>query len=407
MRNLSQLLFFIILCTMLLTSSVFAQGNQDEPAVYLPLITHSETTVVQLELTPLTSAVFDRPTEITHAGDGSGRLFITELPGQIFILDNGSLAAAPFLDIRNLVLAGGERGLLGLAFHPDYENNGYFFVNYTRAGDGDSVIARYQVSDTDPDQADPTSAQILLIIDQPSTNHNGGKLAFGPDGYLYIASGDGGGAGDPDNYAQSTDTLLGKILRLDVDSGSPYTIPPDNPFNSGGGLPEIWALGLRNPWRFSFDALLGDLYIADVGQSEWEEINFQAAGAAGGVNYGWHCFEGTHVYNTQEPCDDPAYLAGLTMPVIEYPHGPDRSVTGGYVYRGQLQPEMVGRYFYGDFISGRIWYTYPRTDGSFATPLLAAEDTGILISTFGEDEQGELYVADFNAGGIYALSAQP
>ncbi len=254
------------------------------------------------------------PVFITHAGDNSGRLFVLEQPGRIRVIKQGMLLSTPYLDITSLVLYGGERGLLGLAFHPNYKQNGTFYVNYTRQTDGATVIARYRVSATNPDLADSASATILMIIPQPYANHNGGCLQFGQDGYLYIGMGDGGSGGDPQNYAQNINSLLGKMLRIDVNNGNPYAIPPDNPYVNRDGADEIWALGLRNPWRFSFDRLTGDLYIADVGQNAWEEVNFQAANAQGGINYGWRCREGAHPYNSNPPCNDASFLATLTDP---------------------------------------------------------------------------------------------
>ena len=225
------------------------------------------------------------PLYVTHADDGSGRLFIVEQGGQVWILDSGSVLPNPFLDISSKISSGSERGLLGLGFHPNYDTNGYFFVNYTDLG-GDTVVARYTVS-SDPNEADRNSEVIILQQPQPFSNHNGGHLAFGPDGYLYIGLGDGGSGGDPQGNGQNPNNLLGALLRLDVDNGLPYSIPPDNPFVGGGGSPEVWAYGLRNPWRFSFDRLTGDLYSGDVGQNQWEEIDFQEASSPGGANYGW------------------------------------------------------------------------------------------------------------------------
>jgi glucose/arabinose dehydrogenase len=332
----------------------------------------------------------DSPIGLANAGDGSGRLFILEQRGRIRIWQAGSLLDDPFLDLTDQVDCCGERGLLGLAFHPDYAHNGYFFVNYTERVSGDlyTVIARFQVS-ADPNQADPASELRLLHIPQPYANHNGGGLAFGPDGYLYVGLGDGGSGGDPLGNGQSLDTLLGKLLRLDVDGGEPYTIPPDNPFASGGGLPEIWAYGLRNPWRFSFDRLTSDLYIADVGQNAWEEVDFLPAGSAGGANFGWNYFEGLHAYQGQPPAD-----LALETPVAEYSHDFGASITGGYVYRGPNLPEWQGVYLYGDYMSGRIWGLLRQPDNEWQNAELF--DTGFLITSFGEDESGELYIADYN-----------
>jgi uncharacterized repeat protein (TIGR01451 family) len=347
---------------------------------------------------------FNRPIQVTHAGDGSDRLFVVEQTGRIWIVRNGAVSPTPFLDLSGLVVCCGERGLLGLAFHPDYGNNGHLYVDYTRSGDGATVIARYTVS-ADPDLADPTSASILLTIAQPYTNHNGGQLLFGPDGYLYIGMGDGGSGGDPHNHGQNPDTLLGAMLRIDVDGGSPYGIPPDNPYVGTGGADQIWAIGLRNPWRFSFDRATGDLYIGDVGQNQWEEISTQATGTPGGVNFGWRCREGTHTYNSAPPCDDPAHLATLTDPIAEYSHSEGRSVTGGFVYRGQRYPTLVGRYFYADYVEGKIWSLYQTgaDPDTWSAPALEL-DTGLNISAFGEDEAGELYVVGYSDGTVRRLA---
>ncbi|MBF8285408.1 MAG: hypothetical protein HW378_4323 [Anaerolineales bacterium] len=256
----------------------------------------------------------DEPVDLKHAGDGSGRLFVIEQPGRIRIVENGELLPDPFLDIEPLVNSrGNEQGLLGLAFYPDYAANGLFFVNYTDVN-GDTVVARYAVSADDPSRADPASAKIILQVDQPFPNHNGGDLVFGPDGYLYIGLGDGGSGGDPQGNGQNLNALLGKMLRIDVNHGDPYAIPPDNPFaGRAGARPEIWAYGLRNPWRYSFDRATGDLYIADVGQNAYEEVDFQPADSRGGENYGWNKYEGFHAY-------DGGATDGLTMPVAEYAH---------------------------------------------------------------------------------------
>jgi glucose/arabinose dehydrogenase len=381
----------------------------DTYQVALPMVQNSQPLrAIQINVEQVLASGFNKPVEISNAGDGSGRLFVVEQPGVIKIIEQGNRLPVPYLDIQNLVEYGGERGLLGLAFHPNYESNGYFYVDYTRKNDGATVIMRYQVSAGDPNQADPNSASLVITIDQPYANHNGGKLAFGPDGYLYIAMGDGGDAGDPHGNAQNTNSLLGKILRLDVDSSSPYAIPPDNPFASGGGRGEVWDYGLRNPWRFSFDKLTHDIYIGDVGQGAWEEIDFHSTTTPGGVNFGWNCFEGFHPYKTSAPCNNQAYLNTMTMPVAEYNHSLGNAVTGGYVYRGTQNPDLIGWYFYGDYGYGRIWSIYHYANGGWSDPLELLH-TNYQISTFGEDEQGELYVADYGSGTIYHLmgSAQP
>jgi glucose/arabinose dehydrogenase len=345
-----------------------------------------------------------QPTSITHAGDA--RLFVTLQRGQIVIVEDGRLLTTAFLDIEPLVACCGERGLLGLAFHPRYPENGFFFVDYTNTA-GDTVIARYRVSPSNPNAADLASGVTLLTIEQPFANHNGGQLAFGPDGYLYIGMGDGGSANDPMCNGQRDETLLGKILRIDVDANvnTPpfYGIPPDNPFAApGGARDEIWAKGLRNPWRFSFDRLTGDLYIADVGQGSREEVNWEPRGTPGGRNYGWKMMEGstcgsggTSGCPTGTPaCNSPV----LTAPAFEYPHsGGDCSITGGYVYRGRLFLRLIRTYFYGDYCSGKIWGS--RFSSSFFdTRLFSARAPG--VTTFGEDATGEIYLA--TEGGLLA-----
>jgi glucose/arabinose dehydrogenase len=336
------------------------------------------------------------PIGLENARDGSGRLFAIEQPGLIRIIQDGSLLAAPFLDIRSRVgSSGSEQGLLGLAFHPDYTENGYFFVNYTDRS-GDTVIARYRVS-ADPSLADPSTEIRLLEVEQPYGNHNGGDLAFGPDGYLYISLGDGGSGGDPRNYGQSVDTLLGKLLRIDVSEVDGYSIPAGNPFVDGGGRPEIWAYGLRNPWRISFERLTGDLYIADVGQNAWEEVNFQPAGSPGGENYGWNIMEGFHCFQSSA-CDQ----SGLTLPVIEYALHvqSDCAVTGGYVYRGRSLPDWQGIYVYGDYCSGRVWGLFQNPAAVWENGLLF--ETGARITSFGQDEDGEIYLVN-HRGSVYQL----
>ncbi len=342
---------------------------------------------------------FDNPVFLTHAGDGSGRLFVVEQAGYIRIVANGQVLPDPFLDIEPLVLFDGEQGLLSMAFAPDYETNGRFYVYYTN-NEGNQVIARYTVSGSNPDIADPDSAQTVLPIPHPDHgNHNGGQLQFGPDDMLYIGVGDGGGGGDQDNNAQNPTTLLGKILRINVEIGNPgtYTVPADNPFVSDTRYrPEIWSVGVRNPWRFSFDRATGDLYMGDVGQGEWEEVNFQPAGV-GGQNWGWRCYEGTHPYNlsgcdTQFPYD---------MPVAEYNHDDGCSITGGYVYRGSVYEGLDGIYFYTDYCSGTVWgLQNPNGSGWIQRQLL---DMGFGQSSFGEDEDGELYLVDAGIGRLHRL----
>ena len=344
---------------------------------------------------------FSSPVFVGHAGDGSGRLFVVEQGGTIRVVVNGQVLPEPFLDVRSLVVTGGERGLLGVAFHPRYAENGRFFIAYT-ARNGDNTVARYRVS-ADPNRADPASATVLFALPDPAPNHNGGMLAFGPDGYLYVGTGDSGGSGDPRGNGQNLGTLFGKMLRLDVDAGEPYGVPPDNPFvGQGGARPEIWALGLRNPWRYSFDRATGDLWIADVGQNAYEEINLQRADSRGGENYGWNRMEGMHCFPIGSRCD----ADGLTLPVAEYPtRRPECSVTGGYVYRRGAQPALTGGYFYADYCSGRIWSLHQAPEGAWVqTELL---DTDLTISSFGEDEASELYLLDHRGGRIYRLTAAP
>ena len=341
-----------------------------------------------------------QPVFVTNAGDSSGRLFILERAGRIRIVSTGgSLLSTPFLDLASLVSSSGsEQGLLGLAFHPGYETNGRFFVAYTNPS-GSITLARYTVSG-DPNLADAASGVVLLTIPKPATNHNGGMLAFGADSYLYLSTGDGGGTGDVANNAQNLASLLGKILRLDVDSASPYAIPADNPFvGVAGAEEEIWAYGLRNPWRFSFDRDSGDLFIGDVGQGSREEIDHEAAGSAGGFNYGWRVMEGSLCYNPSTGCDP----SGKALPVAEYDTHTAGScaVTGGYVYRGAQSTAMQGLYFYGDYCSGRLWAMMQQSPGVWASDLIV--DTAYSISSFGEDEAGEIYLADYAGGTILRI----
>jgi glucose/arabinose dehydrogenase len=338
----------------------------------------------------------DYPVDIVNTGvAGDTRLFIVEQAGIIRIVNSaGVVSGTPFLSLEAQVLGGGggEQGLLGLAFHPDYENNDYFYIYYN-TNDGNIRLSRFTVS-ADPNVADPDSETVIMTISHPTyTNHNGGGLRFGPDGYLYISVGDGGSGGDPNNNAQNLNSYLGKILRINVDSGSPYSSPGDNPFVGVAGLDEIWAYGLRNPWRISFDRSGGDLYIADVGQGAREEVNVQDSTSNGGENYGWRCYEGKAPYNLSG-CSG-SYVA----PVIDYTQDAGRcSITGGYVYRGSDYPDLVGEYVFTDFCSGQI-YTL---DSGATTAVLRADVDGGL-STFGEDIDGELYVANLNEGKIYKI----
>ena len=326
----------------------------------------------------------NRPVDLQSSFDGSSRLFIIEKYGVIRIYVNGQLLNQPFLNINDRVNDdSNEMGLLGLAFHPNYEENGYFYVNYTGDG-GDTRISRFQANGN---SADPNNEQVLLIIKQPYPNHNGGAVTFGPDGYLYLGLGDGGLAGDPHKNGQNTSSLLGKILRIDVNTGDPYSIPSDNPFGN-----EVWAYGLRNPWRISFDSATGDLWIGDVGQGDWEEIDYLPAGSPGGANFGWSIMEGTHDYNGNPQPD-------LLLPVAEYSHGEGGcSVTGGYVYRGTM-PEWNGVYLYGDYCTGYVWGVILSNGGWQAQRLFEA---GLQITSFGQDESGEVYLTS-DGGEIYKL----
>jgi glucose/arabinose dehydrogenase len=349
----------------------------------------------QLVLRPVATGL-NQPLAITNAGDA--RLFITLQPGEVVIRNAaGSILPEPFLDLRTKVSCCGEQGLLSVAFHPRYKENGFFYVDYTNT-EGNTVVARYTVTADDPNRANMATETILLTIDQPFDNHNGGQLQFGPDGFLYIGMGDGGSANDPGNRGQNLSVLLGKLLRIDVDHGSPYAIPATNPFvNTGGARGEIWAYGLRNPWRFSFDRLTGDLWIGDVGQSAWEEVDLQAAGSAGGQNYGWRKMEGKHCFNPSTNCQD----GSIILPILEYSHSDGCSITGGYRYRGARLTQFRGTYFYADYCEGTIWGATQLVNGSWSSRVLL--DTNMLISTFGEDVNGELYLADLAHGIVYSV----
>jgi glucose/arabinose dehydrogenase len=361
-----------------------------------PLPTGPDRLRVELHTAGLTD-----PIGITHAGDGSGRLFVNERAGRVRVITgDGSLLEEPFVDLSNRVLFGNERGLLGLAFHPDFAANGRLFVHYSRAGDGATVVSELQAS-TDRDSADPDSERQLLSVAQPFANHNGGQLAFGPDGYLYIGLGDGGSGGDPLGNGQNRNVLLGKILRLDVDrqsAGDPYGIPADNPFAAGGadpgaGLPEIWAYGLRNPWRFSFDPEGGAMYIGDVGQGSWEEIDRQPGDSRGGENYGWSVMEGRQCF--QFDCDQAPYV----KPIAQYSHEVGCAVAAGHVYRGNEYPELDGVYVFADYCSG-IFFTLQIDEGTISPKQVL--DSELRVTAFGVSETGELYAADLN-GAIYRV----
>jgi glucose/arabinose dehydrogenase len=356
---------------------------------------------VKLNLELVASGLY-RPLYLTHAGDGSGRLFVVEQTGVIRVVKDGGLLPEPFLDIRERVELGDrphtEQGLLGLAFHPDYADNGRFFINYTRRGDGDTVIAEYRVSE-DPNVADPMSERVILLAEQPGKDHNGGQLEFGPEGYLYIGLGDGRSSGDPLGNGQKLDTLLGKVLRIDVDRGAPYAIPSDNPFMGRAGVRgEIWAYGLRNPWRFSFDRQTGRLFLGDVGQDHWEEINLVVKGG----NYGWNVMEGRHCFQPPEGCDRRALL----LPITELAHRPygAYAIIAGYVYRGKRFAELRGRFFFGDWSMGRIWSLRETALHQWEREELIK--TSFHISSFGEDEEGELYVVDYSQGALYRIALE-
>jgi glucose/arabinose dehydrogenase len=420
----------ILLAFYLQVMTIPAQSAGEAPAATWPTISTTQIT-----------ANLVNPVQVTHAGDGSNRIFIVEQSGRIRIFTN-TLVNQPFLDIQDRVLFSGEQGLLGLAFPPDFANKGYFYVYYTNDDPnsigynvGDNVVSRFYLSSS-PNQADPNSEEIILPLAHPvESNHNGGQLAFGPDGYLYIGTGDGGGGGDPQENAQNPGSLLGKLLRIDVEdtptppltdvhmvylpltphdqsgtaSLAPYGIPPDNPFvGQAGYRPEIWALGLRNPWRFSFDQQSGDLYIGDVGQGEREEVDFQPASSSGGENYGWDCREGDLPYEPNN-CS-PSVV--LTEPVHTYATHVNGtcSVTGGFVYRGLTYGSMQGIYFFGDYCQGIVMGLQQEAGSWVEQDLLP---TGMRILGFGEDEQGELYLAVIDpppnapTGRILKINASP
>ncbi|OIN61235.1 PQQ-dependent sugar dehydrogenase [Arsenicibacter rosenii] len=339
---------------------------------------------------------FERPVEFTHAGDGSNRVFVNEQPGRIRVFRNDPSvqSAGVYLDITDRVSSEGEMGLLGLAFHPDFRQNGYLYVNYTKRKPLETIIARFKVSASDPNRIDPSTETVMLRFPQPYDNHNGGKLAFGPDGYLYIATGDGGAWGDQHNYAQNRSSLLGKILRIDVDNTTKglYGIPADNPYagNQEGFREEIYAYGLRNPWRFSFDRQTGQLWAGDVGQNEFEEIDLITKGG----NYGWRLKEGGRCYNPRHDCDN----GQLIDPVHTYPRTDGVSVTGGFVYRGSQLPSLRGKYIFGDYSNGKLWALSFDNNRKTSHALISGD--GGSISAFGEDAAGELYILDHSSGKI-------
>ena len=400
MKYILTLLVFGLICSgcgvTLPTTPAPASATQ---TVSLPTALPATSALTQSLSTPTTTITFPDPSAYTWQvlvshlqrptdlkADGSGRLFVLEKHGRIRIIQNGQLSPNPFLDITDRVKdSSNEQGLLGLAFHPSFSQNGYFYVNFI-GQNGDTYISRFQASG---DKADANTEVNLLHVKQPFPNHNGGSLAFGPDGYLYAGLGDGGSANDPLGNGQNTKTLLGKILRIDVNSGNPYTIPADNPFGS-----EIWAYGLRNPWRISFDKLTGDLYIGDVGQDTWEEIDFLPVGSPGGTNFGWNYFEATHPF-----AGKPSATDHFTYPVAEYNHAVGGcSITGGYVYRGSM-PEWNGIYLYGDYCTGNVWGLI-KSGQQWQNKLLF--ETKVQITSFGQDEHGEIYMLT-DEGDVYQL----
>ena len=344
----------------------------------------------------------DQPLAIVSPRDGSGRLFVAEQAGTIRVVRDGRLVERPFADLSAEISSDGERGLLGLAFAPDFPTDPRVFVDYTDR-DGNTVVSSLRVDPSDPDRLDPSSELPILHVEQPFANHNGGALAFTPDGLLLVSLGDGGSGGDPLGNGQSTTTLLGKILRLDVRAstqGHPYAIPPGNPFADGSaGRPEIWLTGLRNPWRLSVDRATGDLWIGDVGQGAWEEIDVQRAGTRGGTNYGWNRMEGRHCFSPKTGCED----AALTLPVTDYGHDQGCTVIGGYVERASTPSPLTGGYLFGDYCSGRLWAIDPASDAP-RDPTVVGESRANL-SAFGEDEDGTLYAADIAGGAILRVVA--
>ena len=369
------------------------------PATPTPLPPPTRPDPSRYRLHPVASGLY-RPVYLTHAGDGSDRLFVLEQHGRIRLLVDEVLQPEPWLDLtaqvsRDSMRQFSERGLLGLAFHPDFAKNRRFFVHYSDHR-GDTVLERYSLRPDDPARVDMASRLPILRVQQPYSNHNGGQIEFGPDGYLYMGLGDGGSAGDPLNSGQNPATLLGTILRLDVDVEGGYGIPPDNPGLTRNLLlaPQIWAWGLRNPWRFSFDRLTGELYIADVGQNRLEEVNVQPADSPGGINYGWRPMEGSLPYSNETITPD------MQLPALEYGRADGCSITGGYVYRGFSLPELQGIYFYGDWCSGYVWAAWRDASGDWQNMRFA--ESGLQITSFGEDEDGELYVLDYS-GVVYRL----
>ena len=353
-----------------------------------------------LALTPLASGLTS-PLGFETPDDGSGRFFVVEQGGRLKIIQNGNVLSPPFLDISSKITTGGEMGLLGVTFHPNFSSSRKFYVNYvrTQAGQIQSVIAEYSVASASSNQVDASTERILLTVDQVGnfTNHKAGKLAFGGDGFLYFGLGDGGSGGDPNGNGQNKQTLLGKMMRIDVDgtsAGLPYRIPSDNPFASGGGLPEIYAYGFRNPWRFSFDLPSNRLFVADVGQGSFEEVDIVQKGG----NYGWNTMEGNHCFNPSSGCN----MNGLALPIAEYDHSVGIAVIGGYVYHGSSIANLQGTYVFGD-LNGKIFGLQETTPNNWTRTLLATTST--QLSSFGQDQSGELYVVDLS-GSVFKIKAQ-
>ena len=366
-------------------------GCSSPPGTAPPATTDS------LRLVPVVTSGLSSPVYLTAPTGDTARLFVVEQSGQIRIVQHGQLLPAAFLDIHTRLVSGGEQGLLSVAFHPNYGTNGYLYVNYTDLN-GDTRVERYTVSAADSNLADTATHKLIIFIPQPYTNHNGGLVMFGPDGMFYIGMGDGGSGGDPQNRAQSPDSLLGKLLRIDVDGGDPYAIPAGNPFAASGGAKEIWALGLRNPWRFAFDRSAGLLYIGDVGQGAWEEVDVQPA-SQGGLNYGWRIMEGAHCYNPAN-CSS----AGLVLPAVEYDHSNGQcAIIGGFVYRGTRFPALAGQYFYADLCAGWVRsfsYAGGAVTGQTSWNLDVSPGTPL---SFGEDARGELYLLT-GGGDVYRIA---
>jgi len=369
-------------------------GCSDSSTLAASRILHPGLTTV---VSGLSSALY-----VTAPPGDTNRIFVVQQSGVIRVLRRDTLLAPPFLTVSSVIAYGGEQGLLSLAFHPRYATNGFLYVGYT-AKNGDVTVARYHVS-TDPNVADPASGTILLTVPHSTYgNHNGGLVLFGPDGYLYVGIGDGGSEGDPSGNGQDSTKLLAKILRIDVDGGTPYAIPPTNPFvGRPPAAPEIWAYGVRNPWRFSFDRATGDLYIGDVGQDLWEEIDFAPSGDRGGHDYGWNVMEGMHCYQPSSGC----VTTGLNLPVYEYGHGPGCSIAGGYVYRGTALPAFAGRYFFGDYCAGWV-HSFVMQNGSVTDVVDHSAEFGLIpgLTSFGEDARGELYITSSN-GDVYRIAPQ-